>query len=81
LVAFFHFKTNLIYCSNSKKKPIDRPWVAHLAENKAKWQVLAEAEKQAKEAAAAAAAENNITDGDNGAQDSKAPEKKADEQH
>lgn len=31
----------MLFISKSKQKLIDRPWVEHLTENKAKWQVLA----------------------------------------
>lgn len=46
-----------------KKKPIDRPWSEYLAENKAKWTVLAEGEKAkaAEKAAIKAASDTNAT--------------------
>jgi hypothetical protein len=58
---------NYLTTNFRKKKPIERPWVKHLAENKAKWQELAEIEKKEKQIkidAAAAAAVSQVQDVD-----------------
>lgn len=71
---------SVAYSEPIKQKLIDRPWVEHLAENRSKWQVLAEEEKQ-KAAALAAAAAAAAGSSDSNPKSPEPTDKKTDDDH